>query len=94
MAEWLDSRAPLWWSRVLPAGILGVDLAPLIRPRWGGVPLSTTRRTHSWNTQLCTGWLWGERKKKKREKRMATDVSSGANLKKKSYIICHCEDLS
>ena len=39
---------------------------------------STTRGTHNWNIQLCTGGLWGEEK----EKKVATDVSSGANIKK------------
>ena len=47
MAEWLSSHAPLWQPRVLPVQILGVDMAPLIRPRRGGVPPATTRRTHN-----------------------------------------------
>ena len=29
-AEWLSSRAPLWWPRVQ---IVGTDMAPLVRPR-------------------------------------------------------------
>ena len=28
VAEWLSSRAPLWWPRVR---ILGADMAPLVR---------------------------------------------------------------
>ena len=31
--KWLRSRAPLWRPRVLLVWILGVDMAPLIRPR-------------------------------------------------------------
>ena len=42
VAEWLSLRAPLRQSRVR---ILGADMAPLIRPRWGGVPHPTTSRT-------------------------------------------------
>ena len=34
------------------------------------------------NTQLCTGGLWEEKEEKKKE-RLATVVSSGANLKQK-----------
>ena len=32
VAEWLSSRAPLQWPGVSPVQILGVDMAPLIRP--------------------------------------------------------------
>ena len=33
------------------------------------------------HSQLCTGGLWGEKEgKKKKERRLATVVSSGANL--------------
>ena len=32
LAEWLSSYTPLWWPRVSPVRILGVDMAPLIRP--------------------------------------------------------------
>ena len=44
MAEWLSSRAPLQRPRVQ---ILGADMELLVRPRWGGVPHPTTRRTCS-----------------------------------------------
>ena len=44
----------------------GTDVAPLIRPCWGGIPHATTRRTPTTkNTQLCTGGLWGEKEKAK-----------------------------
>ena len=33
VAEWLSSRTPLRWPRVSPVQILGVDMAPLNRPR-------------------------------------------------------------
>ena len=47
VAEWLSSRAPLRRPRDSLVQILGEDMAPLHRPRWGGVPDATTRRTHS-----------------------------------------------
>ena len=46
-AEWLGSRAALPRPRVLLVRILGVDVALLIRPHWGGVPRATARRTHN-----------------------------------------------
>ena len=60
VAEWLSSCAWLRGPMVSPAGILGTDMVLLIRPCWGGVWHSTTRRTCNWNIQLCTGRLWGE----------------------------------
>ena len=47
VAEWLSSRALLRRPRVSAVQILGVDMAPLIRPCWGGIPYATTRRTHN-----------------------------------------------
>ena len=44
VAEGLSSPAPL---RRLRVRILGVDMALLVRSRWGGVPHATTRRTHN-----------------------------------------------
>ena len=35
------------WPRILSFGILGRNMAPLIRPCWGSVPHATTRRTHN-----------------------------------------------
>ena len=32
VAEWLSSRAPLQWPRVVPVRILGADTALLIKP--------------------------------------------------------------
>ena len=32
LAEWLSFHAPLWQPRDSPVGILGADMAPLIRP--------------------------------------------------------------
>ena len=57
-AEWLSSGALLQRPRVLPVRILGVNMAPLVRPCWGGVPHATTK-----NTQLCTGGLWEKKEK-------------------------------
>ena len=47
VAEWSSSCSPLRRSRVLSVQILGMDMAQLIRPRWGGAPHATTRRTHN-----------------------------------------------
>ena len=49
MAEWLSSCTPLWRPRVSLVRILGVDMALLIRPRWGGIPHAITSRTHKEN---------------------------------------------
>ena len=57
-------RAPLPWPRVLLIRILGEDMGLLIKPCWGHIPHSTTRGTHNYSIQLCTGGLWGEVKKK------------------------------
>ena len=65
MAEWWSPNAPLWWPRVSLVRILGADMAPLVRPRWGGVAHATARRTHNWNIQLCTGRIGGEKAEKK-----------------------------
>ena len=47
VVEWLSLRALLQRPRVLPVRILCMDLALLIKPCWGGVPHSTTRRTNN-----------------------------------------------
>ena len=79
VAQWLDSCTLLWRPRVLPVRILGMDVAPLIRPCWSGIPHSRARRTYNQNIQLYTGGLCGEEEGKRR---LATDVSSGVNLQK------------
>ena len=55
------------------------------RPCWGGVPHSTTRRSCICRSRIYNYVLggFGEKKKKEKKKRLATDVISGANLKKK-----------
>ena len=53
--------------RVLLVRILGVDMALLVRPRWGSILHATTRRTHNWNTQLCTGGIWGGKAEKNKK---------------------------
>ena len=61
LAEWLSLRALLQQPRVLQVQILGTDVAPIIKPCWGGVPHATTRRTHNYKyIQLCIGKLWEE----------------------------------
>ena len=47
MAEWLSFPPLLRQPRISPVRILGEDMAPLIKPCWGGIPHSTTRRTYN-----------------------------------------------
>ena len=47
VAEWLGSCALLWRPGVSLVWILGVDMAPLIKPCRSGIPHATTRRTHN-----------------------------------------------
>ena len=47
VAERLSSCTLLRWPRVSLVRILGTDMAPLIRPCWGGIPHATTRRTYN-----------------------------------------------
>ena len=68
MAEWLSLHALLQRPRVSLVWILGVDMAPLIRPRCGGVLHSTTRRTYNYNIQLCTRGLWGKEEEEEEKK--------------------------
>ena len=77
-AEWLNLLTPLWRPRVSLVRILGANMALLVSQHWGSVPHATTRRTHNYKLQLCTGGTWGQTAEKKR--RLATVVSSGANL--------------
>ena len=65
-----------------PAQILGTDMAPLIRPCWGGLPHATTRRTYNWKIQLCTGGIWGEKSEKKIDWQQM--LAQGQSLKKMS----------
>ena len=46
-SQCLRSCAWLRWLRVSLVHSLGVDLAPLIKPCWGGVPHSRTGRTYN-----------------------------------------------
>ena len=63
MAEWLSSRAPLQGPRDSQVRILGADMAPLIRPRGGGVPHARTRIYN------CVLGGFGEKKRKKKKKK-------------------------
>ena len=83
MAKWLSCRAPLQQPRVSLVRILGVDMAPLIQPCWGGIPHATTRErpTTKKKKYIYTTMYWGDLEKKKQEKkRLATVVSPGSNL--------------
>ena len=87
MANWLSSCTLPQWPRISLVWILGADMALLIKPCWGGIPHGTTRITYSKNIQLCTGGLWGEEEEEIKW-RLATDVSSGANLYQKTPKLC------
>ena len=47
LAKWWSSCARLQWPGVSPVWILGVDMAPLIKSYWRGIPHSTTRGGHN-----------------------------------------------
>ena len=75
--EWLSSNPLLWLPRVSRVWIPSIDMTLLIRPCWGSVPHSTTRGPTTRYTTMYWGALGRRRRKKKR---LATDVSSSANL--------------
>ena len=80
VAEWLSSCAPLWRPRVLPVWILGADMAPL---PGHGEAVSHMPHLEGPTTKKYTTIYWedlGEKKRKEKKKRLATVVSSGANL--------------
>ena len=52
--------------RVSPVPILGADMAPLIRPHWGGIPHSTTRGP---TIRICNYILRGFEEKKEEQKK-------------------------
>ena len=62
-------RAPFQWPRVLPVQILGMVMAPLVRPCSGGVPHSTTRGP---TTRIYNCVLGGFEEKKKKKKKKCT----------------------
>ena len=77
MAEWVSSPALLRWPRVLPVQILGMDLAPLVRPRWA---VDHIAEPEGPTTRICNCVLGGYGEKKGKKRRLSMDVSSGANL--------------
>ena len=68
MAKWLVSRALLQQPKVSQVRILGADLALLIRPCWGGVPQSRTKKDLKLEyATVYWGALGRRRKRKKKE---------------------------
>ena len=63
MAEWLNSRAPLQQPRVSPVQILGADIAPPSHHAEAASHMPQLEGPTIGNTQLCTGGLWGEKRK-------------------------------
>ena len=51
-------------------------------------PTKHNQKDRNYSIQLCTGGLWGEEEEGGKKGRLATDVSSGANLKKKKECSC------
>ena len=84
VVEWLSLCALLWWSRVSMVQILGMDPAQLSGHAEAvshiAEPEAPTARIYNY---VLGGF--GDKKKKKKG-RLATAVSSGANLKKVSHI--------
>ena len=86
MAEWLSSHVLLLQPRV--------SLVQILRARtWHRSSSHAEAASHMPQLegpttkkyiQLCTGGIWGDKEKKRR---LATVVSSGANLKKKENVI-------
>ena len=86
MAKGLSSRAPLWWARVLPVQILGMDLALLTRPCWAA---SHTAKPEGPTTRIYnyTLGVFREKKKKKEDwQQMLAQVP--IFKKKKTYLDC------
>ena len=94
MAEWLSSCAQLQVAQCFLVQILGVDMALLIKPRWGSVPHATTRRTHNEEyTTMYWGALGRKRKKNKILKKKITfqQVVPGTKLSSLTYS-CHIQE--
>ena len=81
MAEWLSSHALPQWPRVLQVWILGVDPAPLIKH---AEALSHVAEPEGPTTRIHNYALRGFGEKKKKKRRLATDVSSGPIFKRKN----------
>ena len=78
VTEWLSLHALFQQSRVSPVQILGADMAPLIKLRRRPTCHNQRDLQLECATMCCRALGRGRRKK-----RLATDVSSGANLYKK-----------
>ncbi len=77
MAKWLSSCAPLQWPRVSPVRILGTDMALLSSHAEAA---SHMPQLEGPTTTMYDYVLGGLGEKKQKKKRLATVVSSGANL--------------
>ena len=80
MAERLSSHTPLWWPRVSLVQILGIDMAPCHAEVAFHTVQTEGPATRTYDYVLGG---FGEKKKKEKERRLATDVSSGSIFKKK-----------
>ena len=78
MAEWSSSRPPLWWPRVWLVRILGTDMEPLVRFHAEAAPHMP--QPEALTTRIDNYVLGGFGEKKNKKRRLATVVSSGANL--------------
>ena len=86
MAEWLRSSALLPRPRASPILVLGADIAALIRPCVGSVPHATTRRTHNYNIQLCTGGDLRRKRKKNVSGKVYSDLRRMGSVKRAGMV--------
>ena len=86
MAEWLSSWAPVWRPRVLRVRILGADLAPLIKPCWGSVPITQLERPTTSVYNYVLGAQERSRGKEGEEEKIGNSCWLRANLQKKKTI--------
>ena len=66
MANWLNSLASLLWPRASLVQILGMDVAPLVKPCWGSVLHSRTRGPTTRVYNYVLGYFGDKKKKKKK----------------------------
>ena len=68
VAEWLNSCALLWQPRVSLVQILGMDMARLIRPRWGASHIPQLEGPTTKISNYVLGDLGRKSRKKKKQK--------------------------
>ena len=82
MAEWLSSRAPLRQPRVSLVQILGMEMAPLIKPHEVASHIAETEGPTT-NTYSYVLGGFREKKKVKKKKKVGNRCQLRCQLKKK-----------